>query len=130
MTITSGIYDGIVAVDQLFMSSFRQKDAQGIANLYTENGKFLAPNGDFVSGRKEIEKTFQHFMDMGICEIKLETLEVEGYGDTATEVGLYILESADGQMLDKGKFMVIWKKEHGNWRLYRDMINSSLPAPQ
>ncbi len=67
-------------------------------------------------------------MDMGIKAIKLETIEVEGYGDTASEVGRYILESGDGQVLDQGKFIVIWKQEAGQWKLHRDIINSSMPA--
>lgn len=69
-------------------------------------------------------------MDMGIKAIKLEAIEVEGYGDTASEVGRYTLEGEGGQVLDKGKFIVIWKQEAGQWKLHRDIINTSMPAPE
>ena len=69
-------------------------------------------------------------MDMGIKTVKLETTEVEGYGDTACEVGRYTLEGEGGQVLDQGKFLVIWKQEAGQWKLHRDMINTSMPAPE
>ncbi|MGF1863314.1 YybH family protein, partial [Photobacterium profundum] len=130
MTDSIDVYDAIVAADEKFMSTFSQGDAQGIAALYTEKGQFLPPNGDFVMGREAIQATFQAFMDMGIKVIKLEALEVEGYGDTASEVGRYILEGEGGKVLDKGKFLVIWKKEVGQWKLHRDMINTSMPAPE
>ena len=130
MTNTNDVREAIVAADETFMSTFSQGDAAGIAALYTENGQFLPPNGDFVSGRQAIQTTFQAFMDSGIKAIKLETVEVEGYGDTASEIGRYTLEGEGGQVLDKGKFIVIWKQEAGQWKLHRDIINTSMPAPE
>ena len=128
MSNSTEIYDAIAAVNQAFMTHFNGGDAAGVASLYTENGQFLPPNSDFVSGRPAIQATFQTFMDMGIKGIKLETVELEGYGNTASEVGRYTLEGADGQTLDQGKFIVIWKLESGQWRLHRDIINSSMPS--
>ncbi|MBN4055250.1 SgcJ/EcaC family oxidoreductase [bacterium AH-315-K03] len=128
MTNTSEVYDAIVAADEAFMSAFSQGDAAGIANLYTEDGQFLPPNGGFVRGRQAIQETYQSFMNMGVKEIKLEALEVEGHGDTASEVGKYILEGEDGQVMDEGKFVVLWKQEAGQWKLHRDIINTSLPT--
>ncbi|HEB26628.1 MAG TPA: SgcJ/EcaC family oxidoreductase [Porticoccus sp.] len=128
MATTTDVYDAIVAADKTFMSTFSQGNAAAIANLYTEDGQFLAPNGGFVTGRKAIEDTFQSFMNMGVKEIKLEVLEVEGYGDTASEVGKYTLEGEGGQVMDEGKFVVLWKQEAGQWKLHRDIINTSMPV--
>jgi len=130
MTNSTDIHDVIVAAGQKFMNTFSQGDAAGIAALYTENGQFLPPNSDFVIGRQAIQTTFQAFMDMGIKTIKLETIEVEGCGDTASEVGKYTLEGEGGQVMDKGKFIVIWRREAGEWKLHRDIINTSMPAPE
>ena len=128
MNTTSNVHDAIVAADKTFTQIYSQGDAAGIANLYTENAEFLPPNSDMVVGRQAIQATFQGFMDMGVKEIALESIEVEAYGDTASEVGKYTLMGADGQALDNGKFLVIWKKEAGQWKLHRDMINTSMPA--
>jgi ketosteroid isomerase-like protein len=65
---------------------------------------------------------------MGITAAKLETVEVEGYGNTANEVGTYTLQGAGSQVLDTGKYVVIWKQETGQWKLHRDIWNSSRPA--
>ncbi len=130
MTNSTDVRDAIVAADETFMTTFSRGDAAGIAALYTENGQFLPPNSDFVTGKQAIQATFQAFMDMGIKAIKLETIEVEGYGDTASEVGRYTLEGEGGQVLDQGKFIVIWKQEAGQWKLHRDIINTSMPASQ
>ncbi len=130
MTNSTDVHDAIVAADETFMTTFSRGDAAGIAALYTENGQFLPPNSDFVTGKQAIQATFQAFMDMGIKAIKLETVEVEGYGDTASEVARYTLEGEGGQVLDQGKYIVIWKQEAGQWKLHRDIINTSMPVPE
>ena len=130
MTQSSNLQAAIEAADQLFVRTFNQGDAAGVASLYTKDARFMPPNADFISGREAIQAVFQAFMDSGVKAVELECLEVEGYGDTASEVGRYTLQSQDGQVLDKGKFLVIWKNVDGQWKLHRDMINTSVPAPQ
>ena len=122
------VRDGIAATNKIFMATFAKEDAAGVAALYTEDGQFMPSNSDFVIGRQAIQATFQGLLDMGIKGIKLETIEVEVLGDSASEVGRYILEAEGGQVADQGKFLVIWKQEAGQWKLHRDMINTSMPA--
>jgi uncharacterized protein (TIGR02246 family) len=129
MANTTNVYDAIVAADKAFMSAFSQGRAGEVANLYTEDGQFLPPNGEFMTGRQQIQDTFQSLMDSGVKEVKLKALEVEDYGNTASEVGKYILEGEGGHVIDQDKFVVIWRKEAGQWKLHRDIINSSMPAP-
>jgi len=129
MMSSTKVHDAIVAADETFMTTFSRGDMAGMAALYTESGQLFPPNSDVVTGKQALQATFQAFMDMGIKTIKLETVEVEGYGDTASEVGRYTLAGEGGQVLDRGKYIVIWKEEAGQWKLHRDIFNSSLPAP-
>ena len=128
MTNEVDIKDAITAADQTFMATFSRGNAADVAALYTEHAQFLLPNSDFVVGRQAIQEAFQAFIDGGYKAIKVEATEVEGFGNTAYEVGKYIVKGEDSQVLDQGKFVVIWKLEAGQWKLHRDIINSSLPA--
>ena len=65
---------------------------------------------------------------MGIKGVKLKSREVEVMGTTAIEVGTYVLSGADGDAVDEGKYMVVWKKDGKAWKLYRDIFNTSRPA--
>jgi uncharacterized protein (TIGR02246 family) len=123
------VRDAIAAANAKFMAAFGQRDATGLAALYTEQGQVLPPNGDFVTGKEAIQGFWQALMDMGIKEAKLEIVEAEGHGDTAIEVSKYALQGEGGQVLDRGKYIVIWKQEDGQWKLHRDIFNSSMPAP-
>ena len=127
-SVVTEISDAIVAVNEKFMAAFKVGDAAGIANLYTENGQLLTPNADFLTGREAVQAVWQSILDMGVKEIKLDIVELEGHGDTAIETSTYTLYDESGQQLDKGKYIVIWKQLNGQWQLYRDIFNSSMPA--
>jgi len=129
MTSSTEVHDAIVAAEGTFMTTFNRGDAAGIAAFYMENGKLLPPNSDFVTGTQAIQAFWQALIDISKAA-KLETVEVEGYGDTASEVGRYTLEGKDGQVLDQGKYIIIWKQEAGQWKMHRDIFNSSMPAPE
>ena len=124
------VRDAIAAANEDFMATFNQGDAAGLAALYTERGQLLPPNSDFLTGRRAIQAFWQGAMDMGIKSVKLEIVEVEGHGDTAIEVSKYTLQGLGGKPLDTGKYIVIWKQVDGQWKLHRDIFNSSMPAPE
>src|SRR3954463_2620581 len=121
------IQSDIRKADDVFQTNFRNGDAAGIAELYTDNGTLLPGGSDFIEGKKAIRDFWQGAMDMGIKEARLDIRETELCGDTAIEIGEYTLSSADGKTLDHGKYIVIWKQEGGQWKLHRDIWNTSMP---
>lgn len=129
MTLPIDIRAAIATTNNLFMARFKSGDAAGMADLYTQDGQVLPPNRDFITGHQAIQAFWQSLMDMGIKAAQLEIVEVDSYNDTAIEVSKFTLLDEQEEVLNKGKYIVIWKREHGRWKLYRDIFNSSLPAP-
>ena len=125
---STGILETIAAANETFMTTFNRGDAAGVAELYTENGQLLPTGSDFVTGKAAIQAFWQGAMDMGIKTARLETIEAEEHGDTAIEIGKYTLSGEAGNVMDKGKYLVIWKQADGRWKLHRDIWTSSLSA--
>jgi uncharacterized protein (TIGR02246 family) len=119
----------IEAANEVFMATFNRGDSAVLAELYTENGQLLPAGSDFVTGREAIQNFWQGVMDMGIKSANLETIEVEGHRDTAIDVGKYTLRGESENVLDRGKYLIIWKQLAGQWKLHRDIWTSSL-SPQ
>jgi uncharacterized protein (TIGR02246 family) len=119
---------GIEAVNATFMKLVAEKNAAGIAALYTEDAKVLPPNSPPVEGRAAIEQMFGG-MVQGIAKLQLDTVEVEGHGDTAHELEALTFFDANGAKIDEGKAIVIWKKVGEEWKLHRDIFSSNLPPP-
>jgi ketosteroid isomerase-like protein len=103
--------------------------AAQVAALYTPNGQVFPPGNDVATGPQAIQVFWQAVMDMGITHARLETVDLEQHNDTAIEVGRYTLSGADGQVVDTGKYVVIWKESGGRWQLHRDIWNSSRAEP-
>ena len=118
----------ISAVNEKFSGYFESGDLEALMTLYTEDACLIPPNMDFLHGRDAIKGFYQGARDMGVTAVKLQTNEIDVQGDTAIEMGTYELLADGGARADYGKFLVAWKKVGGEWRLHRDMINTSMPA--
>jgi uncharacterized protein (TIGR02246 family) len=118
------------ATNQAFLEALERGDPAAMATAYTANGQVLPPNAEAVTGREGLQAFWQAIIGMGIKAGDLVTHELEIHGDTAIEVGAYTLFGEGRQALDQGKYIVVWKKEDGQWRWHRDIFNSNLPPAQ
>lgn len=125
---TGDVRAAIEAVNAKFGAAWGAKDAAALTALYTATATVMAPNGARVSGSSAILEFWKTALPGVPAVGKLTTVEVEAHGDTAHEVGTYQLSAADGKVVDKGKYIVIWKREGGQWKLHRDIWNSDMPA--
>lgn len=118
----------IADANRTFMETFARGDAAGLAALYSSAPRLLPPGSEMVSDRRGIQSVWQGAMDGGVKRAELSTLELEQHGDTRNEIGRYRLYGADGQLVDQGKYLVVWTREGGDWKLHWDIWNSSQPA--
>ena len=120
------VRQAIEAANKKFEAAVSRGDGPGTAALYTAGGQLLPAQSDVVSGTQAIGQFWQAVFNSGIKGASLTTVEVEGHGNAAHEVGTYELRGADGKVLDHGKYVVIWKKEGASWRLHRDIWTTSV----
>jgi uncharacterized protein (TIGR02246 family) len=122
------VREAIEAANANFMAAFRAADAGAVADCYTSDAQLLPAHSEPVVGKAAIEGFWRSVMGMGIASAKLETQELEAQGDLAVEVGRYTLGGADGGALDAGKYVVVWHRDAGTWKLHRDIWTTSRPA--
>ena len=128
--MSTEIRNAIASVNQKFLSAFSRGDAAALAATYTSDGQALPTHSDIIEGRAALQGFWQAVLDMGIKSGTLETIELDIQGDAAIEIGKYALQGEGGQILDAGKYLVVWKQEGGQWKWHRDIWNSSMPAPE
>ena len=119
----------IDAANKNFMDALGKGDSVGVANCYTADAKFMGPNGPAVVGRANIQSVIGGFIQGGITKLELTATEVWGNENFIGEEGVMTLSTSDGKAVDKGKYIVLWKKEEGKWKMHRDLFNSDLPLP-
>jgi uncharacterized protein (TIGR02246 family) len=125
-----GVRSAIEAADAQFSAAAAKGDGAGLAALYAADGQLLPAGSDVIRGRDAIQKFWQGALDSGIAGVGLKTLEVFAQGPTVTEVGQYELSDKAGKVLDHGKYIVVWRREGGHWKLLRDMFSTNVPAPK
>jgi ketosteroid isomerase-like protein len=118
----------IEAANLQFEAAAAKGDGKAVAALYTASAQALPAGSDVVSGTEAIGKFWQGVFDSGVKGVRLKTLEADSAGESAHEVGQYELLDAAGKVLDRGKYVVIWKKDSGRFKLHRDIWTTSMPA--
>jgi uncharacterized protein (TIGR02246 family) len=112
----------IAAANRAFEKAARERDTERIAGLYTADAIVMPPDGPFVKGRDNIQQLWAAaIQQMGLKDVRKNTLDLEVVGDTAHEVGEAALTLASGCVT--AKYVVVWKNVGGAWRLHRDIWN-------
>ena len=110
--------------NRAFIEAFLRGDALAVADLYTEDAQVIPPGGEVTSGRPAIATFWRTVMDAGVDDLTLDTTEVESAGDLACEVGAVRVVGKNGQVT-AGRYVVVWKRQNGHWKLHRDIWNSA-----
>lgn len=111
-----------------WMTAFNDEDADELASLYAEDAVMLPPNAPALFGRDAIRASFREEFAAGGLKAEIEALETVVDGDLAYVAGRYRVWTGDGTLVDRGKYVEIWRAVDGQWLISRDIHNSSLPA--
>ncbi len=108
-------------------------DAATIADFYAPDAVFLIPNGPPAEGPKAIGEAWKGLISLPNLSLNYRAtrIDVAASGDLATAVGTYDLafSGESGRVRDEGKYVVVWRKLDGEWKVIADIYNSSLKAP-
>jgi ketosteroid isomerase-like protein len=106
-------------------SDLANKNDGSILTRYTEDACLLPPNAAPVCGKENIAKFFKDGP-----KVHSKFIIQHLYGDPktfVTEESYYEMADMNGNKLDEGKVIVIWKKTPDGWKMYRDMFSSNRP---
>ena len=117
----------IDSINAMWVEELKKGDSVAIASHYGPDAKILLSNSEPVSG-KDILSTWGGTIRSGLTDWKFVTTDLEGNEDYLIETGTFEINDANKNMVDKGNYVVIWKWQNGEWKLYRDIGVSAMPA--
>jgi ketosteroid isomerase-like protein len=127
---TTAAKKAVIAGNQNLSEGLAKGDSVAAGNCYLEDAKFMLPNAPAVIGRKNIQSKYAGFIKGGVTKLGLTVVNLYCSENILGEEGAYTFATKDGHQIDKGKYVVLWKKDaDGNWKILRDCINSDLPVP-
>ena len=116
--------DHIKAANKALMGHLAAGNAAAIAGCYSKKALLLPPGAPLQKGAKNIAGFWAGAIAQGVKSGVLKTQEVDELGTTAVEVGVFTLKTDGGVVCGSGKYVVVWKKEGGAWKLHRDIFNA------
>ena len=105
----------IVSSNQLFADAFVKGDSTLLIDRYASDGCLLPADMHTLCGHEAIATFYRGAYDMGVRNVKLNTTQLYGEGEYVTEEGTYEIFAAENKFIDKGKFLVLWKKTDSGW---------------
>lgn len=111
-----------------FTQAHITRDTAFLNNIFTKDANGYPPNSDIVTGRAAIAAVNSEWVNYGIKEFTEETTSFYGNEDYLIDEGTYYLRYGEDNIIDKGKYINIWKQEDGEWKICSNIWNTSLPV--
>ena len=111
------------AVDR-FMTIFATGDAKAICATYSRDPVVGAPTGDVVNGQAQLLQFWVGVLNgPGMKVESYEVVDVQALGsEFASEITCFVAHIGGQRM--SGKYLVVWKREDGQWKLHLDVFNA------
>jgi uncharacterized protein (TIGR02246 family) len=115
-------FKAIGAVYDEWKSAVRRRDAQAISLLYTADGMVVNQGSPSTRGRQSVAELNQFYFDIGLASMEVHTEEMYAVGEMICELGTAQSLTGSGEALSANRYMTLWKKEDGKWRVHRDFL--------
>jgi len=112
---------GIDAAHDRMRQALHDGDVLALAENYTADCRLYSPLKPVCDSRAELVKQMQYAIDIGLYDFELVREELLGRGDHVVELGLVTFFDQAGAKLSQIRYMTVWKKVDGRWRIWRDM---------
>lgn len=113
-----------------FMAGVAARDGNAVAANYTEDAVLMPAGVPAVEGREAIAQFFQGGIDAGIARVELMPGEVIApSADVIVERATSRVYNAAGDLLEEGKYVVVWRKVGDQWFMSWDIFNADAPPP-
>lgn len=107
------------------------RDLDHVVAAYAEDAVYLPPHHAAVHGRNAIREYLKGPLAHGVTDLHFEVTYIKDLGDLAWDVGTYTMTvpQPDGKKKqDRGKYLTVWRREGGAWKIVADAFSSDLPA--
>jgi ketosteroid isomerase-like protein len=123
---TAAEAQAIMALEREWSSRFGEGDIDYIMSIHAANPVQLPPGAELVAGAEALRAAWQGMIDTEGLTASWEPTEahVSTSGDMAYDIGTAMLTTPDGTV-QAMKYMVVWVREDGEWKVAADMFNAN-----
>jgi uncharacterized protein (TIGR02246 family) len=130
--VTTADETAIRAGGDAWNTAYNGGDVDKIVALYTEDAVLMPPDAPVASGSAAIREYFAK----DVAEARAAGISVKDDGgtvgltaDLGWHAGKFAASDATGKTVSTGKYVELWRKKDGAWRMFRDIWNNDVAPP-
>lgn len=100
-----------------FENHLQNGDSIALGDMYTADAVIMPS----TVGREKIVRSFGSMIRDSITGSSFATTSLWGNEELLVEEGTGVWSHQNGQVVGRGKYIVVWKKEEGTWQIVRDI---------
>jgi len=104
---------------RIYEDAMAHGDSVAFGNLYAEDAEIFHDGSPSTIGRKNIIKVFEGWVRDSVTGA-FTTTGLWGNEDLLVEQGTGYFAHATGKWKATGKYLLVWKKVDGEWKVFRD----------
>ena len=107
------------SLDKQFSKHFFEGDSLALYNMYAKGAYFGTSKGKDIlsSWGRQIRYSIENDMP----NLLFATTSLTTDNEFLIETGKYQMKDSKGNLKGEGKYLLVWKQEDGQWKIYRDM---------
>ena len=113
-------------------AAYNAGEPERIVALYADDAIVMPPDTPSVSGHaavraylvKDIASSRKAGLTLSIAD---DDADADASGNVGWHTGTFKLVGSSGETVGTGKFVEIWERQAGKWRLIRDIWNNDAP---
>lgn len=109
----------IEKIDNQFSKDYLNGDSLAVAAHYATNGEFGSLKGNDILSYWG--KSIRNSIKNNTRNLVFTTTTLTGDSEFLVELGIYQIKDDDNNVKANGKYVVVWKNENGEWKIYRDI---------
>lgn len=110
-----------------FSKAYMDGNIDDLVNMYTDDGKIFPNNRKIMEGKTDLLSYWTIPEGVKILNHKVTPTEISIENDTAYDYGYYegkTLTKDKKEVTWQGKYIIIWKKVNGEWKIFLDIWNN------
>ncbi len=123
----------IKQADEQFFAAVNAKNAAAAADAYSDDAVYMEPGSPPIAGKEAIRKHLEDFVKLPQLSVSGEATDIKfsDDGSVAYEAGKFSVGYADAKgkaVKEDGKYLLVWRKSDGKWKVVAES-NSMDKAP-
>lgn len=118
----------IAALNARFTQAHLTGDVALIDSMFTPDATSFPPGGAAVTGIRALHDFTVEYIAAGLTDFREESTDFYGNADLVVDAGTYVVTYGPDRVTERGKYLNVWKRVDGAWRIQSNIWNADGPA--